>query len=146
MRLALLLCLFLTTMSFVFKPAWQNEGQGARVLRIIGNQYLKNLDPFLMLDLFKVRLPAGFPDHPHRGFETVTYMLEGSFYHEDFKGHKGKIGPGDIQWMTAGRGIVHSEIPASAEEYSLGFQLWINLKKENKMDPPAYQEFTSDKI
>lgn len=73
-------------------------------------------------------------------------MLEGNFYHEDFKGHKGKIGPGDIQWMTAGRGIVHSEIPASFEEYSLGFQLWINLKKENKMDPPAYQEFTKDKI
>jgi redox-sensitive bicupin YhaK (pirin superfamily) len=66
-----------------------------------------------MLDLFKVKLPAGFPDHPHRGFETVTYMLKGSFYHEDFKGHKGKIEPGDLQWMTAGRGIMHSEIPAS---------------------------------
>ena len=127
------------SMAFVFKPQWQNEGVGARVLRVVGNQYLKNFDPFLMLDFFKVKLPAGFPDHPHRGFETVTYMLEGEFYHEDFKGHQGKIGPGDIQWMTAGRGIVHAEIPASSEQYSLGFQLWINLRKGNKMDPPAYQ-------
>jgi redox-sensitive bicupin YhaK (pirin superfamily) len=95
-------------MSFVFKPQWVNEGKGAKVIRIIGNQHLKKMDPFLMLDLFKVKLPAGFPDHPHRGFETVTYMLKGSFYHEDFKGHKGKIEPGDLQWMTAGRGIMHS--------------------------------------
>lgn len=86
-----------------------------------------------MLDYFKVRLPAGFPDHPHRGFETVTYMQQGSFYHEDFKGHKGKIGPGDLQWMTAGKGIVHSEIPASYDEDSLGFQLWINLESKNKL-------------
>lgn len=99
-----------------------------------------------MLDYFKVRLPAGFPDHPHRGFETVTYMQQGNFYHEDFKGHKGKIGPGDLQWMTAGRGILHSEIPASYEEDSLGFQLWINLESKNKMVEPAYQEYTSDKI
>ena len=103
-------------MAFVFKPQWVNEGKGAKVIRIIGNQHLKKMDPFLMLDLFKVKLPAGFPDHPHRGFETVTYMLKGSFYHEDFKGHKGKIEPGDLQWMTAGRGIMHSEIPASFEE------------------------------
>ena len=74
-----------------------------------------------MLDLFKVKLPAGFPDHPHRGFETVTYMLDGEVAHEDFKGHKGTIGPGDIQWMTAGKGIVHAEMPASFEKESLGF-------------------------
>jgi redox-sensitive bicupin YhaK (pirin superfamily) len=92
----------------VFKPQWQNEGVGARVIRILGNSKLPDLSPFLMMDFFKVKLPAGFPDHPHRGFETVTYMLKGSFYHEDFKGHKGKIGPGDLQWMTAGKGIVHS--------------------------------------
>lgn len=106
----------ISNMAFVFKPQWVNEGKGAKVIRIIGNQHLKKMDPFLMLDLFKVKLPAGFPDHPHRGFETVTYMLKGSFYHEDFKGHKGKIEPGDLQWMTAGRGIMHSEIPASFEE------------------------------
>lgn len=74
-----------------------------------------------MLDLFNVKLPAGFPDHPHRGFETVTYMLEGQIAHEDFKGHKGMIGPGDIQWMTAGKGIVHAEMPASFEYRSYGF-------------------------
>lgn len=82
---------------------------------------MRNLDPFLMLDLFRVKLPAGFPDHPHRGFETVTYMLEGEVLHEDFKGHKGAIGPGDIQWMTAGKGIVHAEMPGSFEVDSLGF-------------------------
>lgn len=100
------------------------------MIRVVGNQHLRRLDPFLMLDYFKVRLPAGFPDHPHRGFETVTYMKSGSFYHEDFKGHKGTIGPGHIQWMTAGKGIVHAEMPASYEEYSIGFQLWLNLKAE----------------
>lgn len=99
-----------------------------------------------MLDYFKVRLPAGFPDHPHRGFETVTYMKSGKFYHEDFKGHKGIIGPGDIQWMTAGKGIVHSEMPGSFDEDSLGFQLWLNLKSTEKMKDPRYQEFTKDQV
>jgi redox-sensitive bicupin YhaK (pirin superfamily) len=103
-----------TTKLLVFKPQWQVEGAGAKVLRIVGNEKLSDMNPFLMMDFFKVRLPGGFPDHPHRGFETVTYMLEGTFYHEDFKGHKGKIGPGDLQWMTAGRGILHSEMPGSA--------------------------------
>lgn len=102
-------------MSYVFKPSWQNEGVGAKVIRVIGNQHLRRLDPFLMLDYFHVRLPAGFPDHPHRGFETITYMKSGRIHHEDFKGHKGTIGPGDIQWMTAGKGIVHAEMPASHE-------------------------------
>lgn len=86
-----------------------------------------------MLDHFKVRLPAGFPDHPHRGFETITYMQEGVVHHEDFKGHKGTIGPGDIQWMTAGKGIVHAEMPGSTEHDSIGFQLWLNLKSKDKM-------------
>jgi redox-sensitive bicupin YhaK (pirin superfamily) len=80
----------------VFAPKKQGEGDGATVTRVIGNRSLANLDPFLMLDFFKVQLPAGFPDHPHRGFETVTYMLEGEVCHEDFSGHSGKIGPGDI--------------------------------------------------
>ena len=88
---------------------------------------MNNLDPFLMLDLFDVKLPAGFPDHPHRGFETVTYMIEGEVHHEDFTGTRGVIGPGDIQWMTAGKGIVHAEMPGSFEQRSYGFQLWINL-------------------
>ena len=74
-----------------------------------------------MLDYFKVKLPSGFPDHPHRGFETVTYMKQGYIMHEDFRGHWGEIGPGDVQWMTAGKGIVHSEIPKSKDEYSIGF-------------------------
>ena len=104
------------------------------------------MDPFLMLDLFNVKLPAGFPDHPHRGFETVTYMLQGKVLHEDFKGHHGEIGPGDIQWMTAGRGIVHAEMPASFEESSIGFQLWINLHAANKFCEPQYQEFLKDNI
>lgn len=99
-----------------------------------------------MLDFFNVKLPAGFPDHPHRGFETVTYMLQGKILHEDFKGHRGEIGPGDIQWMTAGRGIVHAEMPASFDEAALGFQLWINLHAANKFCEPGYQEFTKDKI
>lgn len=79
------------------------------------------MDPFLMLDYFRVRLPGGFPDHPHRGFETVTYMISGEILHEDFKGHRGKISEGGVQWMTAGKGIVHAEMPSSWEEESEGF-------------------------
>lgn len=134
------------TVKKVWKPKYQGEGRGARVRRIIGSQILskKEMDPFLMLDHFNVKLPAGFPDHPHRGFETVTYMLSGKIHHEDFRGHKGTIGPGDIQWMTAGKGIVHAEIPGSKTEASIGFQLWINLKKEDKMKEvrsPTSQDF-----
>lgn len=81
----------------------QSEGVGAKVRRSIGTHELRNLDPFLMLDEFNVLKPAGFPDHPHRGFETVTYMIDGVFQHEDFAGHAGTIGPGDLQWMTAGK-------------------------------------------
>jgi len=80
-----------------------------------------------MLDFFNTSLPGGFPDHPHRGFETVTYMLSGGMAHQDFRGHKGVIGPGDVQWMTAGKGILHAEMPTSFTERSIGFQLWINL-------------------
>ncbi|WOK97455.1 pirin-like protein [Canna indica] len=110
----------------------QEEGVGATVRRSIGRWELKNLDPFLMLDEFSVSAPAGFPDHPHRGFETVTYMLEGAFTHQDFAGHKGTIMAGDLQWMTAGRGIVHSEMPA-ADGVNKGLQLWINLSSKDKM-------------
>ncbi|OAY70517.1 Pirin-like protein [Ananas comosus] len=123
----------------------QEEGHGATVRRSIGRSELKSLDPFLLLDEFEVSPPAGFPDHPHRGFETVTYMLEGSFTHQDFAGHKGTIGPGDVQWMTAGRGIVHSEMPAG-EGVQKGLQLWINLSSKDKMIEPKYQELQSKDI
>ncbi|CAH9108793.1 unnamed protein product [Cuscuta europaea] len=123
----------------------QKEGEGANVRRSIGRPELKNLDPFLMLDEFEVSSPAGFPDHPHRGFETVTYMLEGAFTHQDFSGHKGTIGTGDVQWMTAGRGIVHSEMPAG-EGIQKGLQLWINLASKDKMIEPKYQELLSGDI
>uniref|UniRef100_A0ACD6AAI9 Uncharacterized protein n=1 Tax=Avena sativa TaxID=4498 RepID=A0ACD6AAI9_AVESA len=123
----------------------QSEGQGATVRRSIGRHELRNLDPFLMLDEFSVSKPAGFPDHPHRGFETVTYMLEGAFTHQDFSGHKGTIRTGDVQWMTAGRGIVHSEMPAS-DGVQKGLQLWINLASKDKMIEPRYQELQSKDI
>jgi redox-sensitive bicupin YhaK (pirin superfamily) len=126
----------------------QDEGDGARVRRSIGRPELRNLDPFLMLDEFNVAPPGGFPDHPHRGFETVTYMLptsKGIFHHEDFVGHKGVIAGGDLQWMTAGRGIVHAEMPGN-NEISHGLQLWVNLAAKDKMCEPAYQELPADKV
>ena len=129
------------TIQATFQPEVQGEGVGAKVRRVIGTQSIRNLDPFLMLDYFRVRLPSGFPDHPHRGFETVTYMKQGSILHEDFKGHKGQLGPGDVQWMTAGKGIVHAEMPGSKTEDSVGFQLWLNLAKKDKLTDPQYQEF-----
>lgn len=139
-----------STSTLKFIKIWNSkevpEGDGATVRRCIGIKDCDYVDPFLMLDHAKVKLPTGFPDHPHRGFETVSYLLEGSFHHEDFKGHKGKINPGGVQWMTAGKGVVHSEIPGSFDEYSVGLQLWINLNKENKMIDPNYQEFSTDKI
>jgi len=134
------------TISKLFVPSIVPEGEGAYVRRIIGNKYVDNLDPFLMLDFFNVKLPGGFPDHPHRGFETVTYMLKGSMHHEDFKGNRGTINPGDLQWMTAGKGILHAEIPASAEEAAIGFQLWINLAEKDKLCDPQYQEIKKEKI
>ncbi|XP_019935173.1 pirin [Paralichthys olivaceus] len=123
----------------------QAEGVGARVRRSIGRMELRNLDPFLMLDEFRVSKPAGFPDHPHRGFETVTYVLEGITAHEDFCGHSGKLKPGDLQWMTAGRGVVHAEMPVS-EEPVVGLQLWVNLPRRDKMVEPAYQELKGSEI
>ncbi|XP_072527358.1 pirin isoform X1 [Salminus brasiliensis] len=123
----------------------QSEGVGAKVRRSIGRRELKNLDPFLMLDEFRVSKPAGFPDHPHRGFETVTYLLSGESAHEDFCGHSGKLEAGDLQWMTAGRGVVHAEMPMS-EEPIYGLQLWVNLRRADKMVEPQYQELKSRQI
>lgn len=123
----------------------QGEGVGAKVRRSIGRPELKNFDPFLMLDEFYVDHPAGFPDHPHRGFETVTYMLNGKMGHQDFAGNKGIIGPGDLQWMTAGKGILHCEMPAS-KETAHGLQLWVNLSSKEKMIEPAYQDLLDKDI
>ncbi|TXG67419.1 hypothetical protein EZV62_008694 [Acer yangbiense] len=133
----------LVVRKFLARP--QHEGLGAIVRRSIGRFELRYFDPFLVLDEFSVTAPAGFPDHPHRGFETVTYMLQGAMTHEDFEGHKGTIKAGDLQWMTAGRGIVHSEMPAE-QGTQKGLQLWINLSSKHKMIEPRYQEVSSKDI
>ncbi|KAH7107278.1 RmlC-like cupin domain-containing protein [Auriculariales sp. MPI-PUGE-AT-0066] len=121
----------------------QSEGAGARVHRSIGSARLRNLSPFLMLDHFKVP-QGGFPDHPHRGQATVTYMLQGAFQHEDSVGHAGTIEAGGVQWMTAGKGIIHAEMPVLGEGYPtpIGLQLWIDLPKEHKLTQPTYQELS----
>lgn len=124
----------------------QSEGVGATVRRSIGTSQIRNFDPFLMLDEFRVSAPAGFPDHPHRGFETVTYMVTGATEHEDFTGRRGVINPGDLQWMTAGRGIVHCEMPVKDAGEGHGLQLWINLSKKYKMVEPNYQELLDKDI
>ena len=111
----------------VVQPKKQKEGVGAIVYRALGTYEMKTFDPFLMLDFFHTKLPSGFPDHPHRGFQTLTYIIEGEMLHEDFKGNKGSIKPGGIQWMIAGKGIVHAEIPGCKDTETIGFQLWINL-------------------
>lgn len=136
----------LKTVQKVVESKWQSEGRGAKVRRSIGRPELKNLDPFLLFDEFSgnAKDGAGFPDHPHRGFETVSYLLEGQFTHEDFCGHKGTLKAGDLQWMTAGKGVVHSEMPGFMD--TRGLQLWVNLKKEFKMVPPDYQELQAKDI
>jgi len=125
-----------------------SEGAGANVHRSIGSAKLHTLDPFLMLDEFNVGLPGGFPDHPHRGFETVTYVLptsKGHMRHEDFLGNKGELRPGDLQWMTPGRGIMHAEMPATTDR-AHGLQLWINLPKARKIMEPRYQEIKRETV
>jgi len=129
----------------VVKAVEMEEGQGARVKRSIGSSKLSNIDPFLLLDEFFVAPPAGFTDHPHRGFETVTYMIDGAFKHKDNKGHEGTIGPGDLQWMTAGRGVIHSEMPATPG-VNHGLQLWVNLHSKDKMCDANYQELLKSDI
>jgi quercetin 2,3-dioxygenase len=126
------------------------DGAGVTLTRIIGQPRLPDLDPFLMLDEFGSNDPdayiAGFPDHPHRGFETVTYMLAGAMRHRDNKGNVGLLGPGSIQWMTAGRGIVHSEMPEQQEGLMRGFQLWINLPAKDKLCAPRYQDIAPELV
>jgi redox-sensitive bicupin YhaK (pirin superfamily) len=127
-----------------------SDGAGVRLTRLIGTPQLDLLDPFLMLDEFGTDRPqdylAGFPDHPHRGFETVTYMLEGRMRHRDNHGNEGLLVPGSVQWMTAGRGLVHSEMPEQQAGRMRGFQLWVNLPARDKMSEPKYQEFAPDRI
>jgi redox-sensitive bicupin YhaK (pirin superfamily) len=126
------------------------DGAGVELTRVIGQPALPMLDPFLLLDAFRSDRPedyiAGFPLHPHRGFETVTYLLAGRLRHRDNAGHEGVISPGGIQWMTAGRGIVHSEMPEQENGLLEGFQLWVNLPAAHKLDPPGYQEYPAQQI
>lgn len=135
--------------------SWSNgiaasDGEGVQMTRLIGSPEINCVDPFLLLDAFgSDRLGdyiGGFPSHPHRGFETVTYLLAGRMRHKDNAGHEGVIEPGGVQWMTAGRGVVHSEMPEQENGLLKGFQLWVNLPASDKMVPPAYQEFPAHDI
>ncbi len=127
-----------------------SDGAGVKLTRVIGGQVLPDLDPFLLLDEFGTDRAedyiAGFPEHPHRGFETVTYMLDGRMRHRDNHGNEGLLVPGSVQWMTAGRGLVHSEMPEQQKGRMRGFQLWVNLPAKDKMTDPRYQEFAPERI
>ncbi|MGE4353769.1 MAG: pirin family protein [Oscillospiraceae bacterium] len=125
------------------------DGAGVRLVRVLGNRDVEDFDPFLMLDSFDSTDPsdytAGFPMHPHRGIETITYLISGKIEHEDSLGNKGAILPGESQWMTAGSGILHQEMP-KASDRMLGFQLWLNLPQKEKMTDPTYLSITRDQI
>ncbi len=125
-----------------------SDGDGVQLQRIIGTPYLRNLNPFLMLDEFRSTdsASANFPAHPHRGFQTVTYMLQGKAVHKDDCGNGGELVAGSVQWMNAGRGIVHSEAIEPVDGLMWGFQLWVNLPAAEKMSEPAYQEYGPDEI
>jgi redox-sensitive bicupin YhaK (pirin superfamily) len=134
----------------VIEAVAASDGAGVKLRRSLGSRQNLRFDPFLMLDEFFSDNPddylAGFPSHPHRGFETVTYMLDGHMRHEDSFGNRGDLGPGDVQWMTAARGIIHSEMPQQTEGRMRGFQLWINLPGREKMKPAAYRDIPSREI
>ena len=127
-----------------------SDGAGVKLTRVLGTPQLRRLDPFLLLDEFRSDEPqdylAGFPDHPHRGFETITYMVAGRFRHRDNKGHESVLGAGGAQWMTAGRGLIHSEMPEQEEGLVHGFQLWLNLPRKDKMREPTYRDVQSTEI
>ena len=127
-----------------------SDGAGVKLTRVLTQDLQRRLDPFLMLDAFGTDKAedyiAGFPDHPHRGFETVTYMLEGQMRHRDSAGHEGLLGPGGVQWMSAGRGVIHSELPEQQEGRMEGFQLWLNLPGRDKMRDPWYRDIASAEI
>jgi redox-sensitive bicupin YhaK (pirin superfamily) len=142
----------LRTISQTIEPQTAIEGAGVRLLRSFGPKTSNLYDPFLLFDHFAFNDPLegplrGFPYHPHRGIETVTYMLEGSTAHRDSIGNEGLIGPGDVQWMSSGRGIMHEEMPRRGESGNIyGFQLWVNLPSHLKMSEPRYQEVTASAI
>jgi hypothetical protein len=127
-----------------------SDGAGVRLLRVLTQDLQRRLDPFLMLDEFRSDDPgdyiAGFPSHPHRGFQTVTVMLAGRMRHRDNAGHEGLLGPGGVQWMNAARGIVHSELPEQQDGLMHGFQFWLNLPAAHKMDPPDYRDIPAAQI
>lgn len=126
------------------------DGAGVRLTRLLTQDLQKRLDPFLMLDAFRSDKPgdyiAGFPNHPHRGFETITYMIAGRMRHKDSGGHEGLLQNGGVQWMTAGRGLTHSEMPEQEEGVMEGFQLWLNLPAKNKLCAPGYRDIQSENI
>lgn len=126
------------------------DGAGVSINRVIGTRALDSADPFLMLDEFRSDdrqdYAAGFPMHPHRGFETITYMVEGSFSHKDSKGNEGHLKSGEVQWMTAGKGIIHEEMPAMEDGQLWGYQLWINLPSKLKMVEPKYRHLTETEM
>lgn len=138
------------TLEHVIESVAASEGAGVRIRRSLGRSDKLRLDPFLMLDEFSSDDPndyvAGFPAHPHRGFETVTYMLDGHMRHEDHLGHRGELKGGGVQWMSAGRGIIHSEMPQQDQGRMRGFQLWVNLPAREKMKPAAYRDIQPDEI
>ena len=127
-----------------------SDGAGVKLRRIIGGPDLNMFDPFLLFDEFGSDNPddyiAGFPPHPHRGFETITYMLNGKFRHKDSAGNEGLLSDGSVQWMTAGSGVIHSEMPEKTDGLARGFQLWLNLPKKLKMIDPSYSDIPSEKI
>lgn len=126
------------------------DGAGVKLTRVLTQDLQRRLDPFLMLDAFRNDNPddyiGGFPDHPHRGFETVTYMIAGRMRHRDSAGNEGLLGPGGVQWMTAGSGLIHSELPEQEEGLMEGFQLWLNLPADRKMSKPSYRDIAPDSI
>lgn len=127
-----------------------SDGAGVKLTRVLTQSLQQRLDPFLMLDAFGTDKPedyiGGFPDHPHRGFETVSYMLEGRMRHHDSAGHEGLLQPGGVQWMTAGSGIIHSELPEQVAGRMEGFQLWLNLSAKDKMCAPWYRDIQSEEL
>jgi redox-sensitive bicupin YhaK (pirin superfamily) len=138
------------TIERLIEGQYVSDGAGVRLRRIIGTPQADYLDPFLMLDEFRTDEAAdyiaGFPDHPHRGFETVTYMIHGRMRHQDSVGNSGVLSDGSVQWMTAGRGIIHSEMPEQADGLLWGYQLWVNLPSALKMSPPQYQDIPTGEV
>ncbi len=138
------------TIERLVKGVQTSDGAGVKLTRVLTQDLQRRLDPFLMLDAFRNDNPddyiGGFPDHPHRGFETVTYMIAGRMRHRDSAGNEGLLGPGGVQWMTAGSGLIHSELPEQEQGLMEGFQLWLNLPSQRKMTKPSYRDISPEQI